>query len=66
MKSRIETMCLCGKRNVINGLDTEKVIRWLNGELVQNVFPELDSTTHETIISGLCPECQEKFFVEAD
>ena len=34
--------------------------------LIQDVFPEMDIHTRETIISGMCLPCQEKFFVEED
>lgn len=34
--------------------------------LIQDVFPEMDIHTRETIISGMCLPCQEEFFVEED
>ena len=34
--------------------------------LIQDVFPDMDIHTRETIISGMCKLCQDKFFVEED
>lgn len=32
--------------------------------LIQDVFPDMDIHTRETLISGMCLPCQESFFVE--
>lgn len=39
---------------------------YLNGALVQNAFPTMSATDRETIISGMCPDCQAEFFNEED
>ena len=39
---------------------------WQNGALVQKAFPELSATERESIISGMCPDCQKAFFEEDD
>lgn len=38
--------------------------RYLNGALAQNAFPSplYTATERESIISGLCPDCQKKIF----
>ena len=36
----------------------------LDGELVQNAFPELTPTEREMLISGICPDCQKDIFGE--
>ena len=35
---------------------------FMQGSLVQNVFPELEPTYRELIVSEICPKCQEKIF----
>lgn len=37
---------------------------WQEGELIQNALPELTAGQRETLISGLCPDCQSSFFEE--
>lgn len=32
--------------------------------LIQDVFPDMDIHDRETLISGTCRECQDKFFVD--
>lgn len=36
--------------------------KWVTGELIQNALPELSATDRESLISGLCPDCQKKIF----
>jgi len=35
---------------------------WQMGELAQNAFPYLSATDRESLISGMCPDCQAKIF----
>lgn len=37
-----------------------------NGALIQDAFPTMDIHSRETLISGMCLNCQESFFVEDD
>lgn len=39
---------------------------WQAGALIQDAFPDMDATDRETLISGLCPDCQATFFAEED
>lgn len=39
-----------------------KVKRWQDGELIQNVFPELTNDQREMMISHTCPKCWEQIF----
>lgn len=32
--------------------------------LIQDVFPDMDIHDRETLISGACRECQDKFFID--
>ena len=54
----------CPRCHCLNHIHTtrEQFESWEAGELVQNVFPDLDPTDRESLISGLCPECQTFFF----
>ena len=43
--------------------DNSKLVRLKNGELVQNVFPELSADDRELyFISHICPICWDKLF----
>lgn len=57
---RIETKrCqFCGEREIIeiNATNTE-VNRWLNGELIQNMWPTMPVPIREQLISGTHPKC---------
>ncbi len=58
----IEITCpFCGATHFVV-CSAEGFEAWQNGELVQNVFPELTSTEREQLISQLCPQCQESIF----
>jgi len=43
-------------------LDGYKKWRY-EGELIQKAMPTVPATSREWLISGICPECQEKVFV---
>lgn len=58
--------CPCCGIGTCLALDIEAVANWRNGALVQNVFPELSATDRETIISGLCADCQSEIFGEEE
>jgi len=54
---------LCGRET--NVLCEESAWnRYSFGALIQDAFPTMDIHTRETIISGMCLECQDSFFVE--
>ena len=36
--------------------------KWKSGELVQRAWPEGTSTQRESLITGMCPDCQEEIF----
>lgn len=58
--------CPCCGVHTYLALDIEAVDEWRNGALAQNVFPELSVTDRETIISGLCEDCQSEIFGEEE
>lgn len=43
-------------------LDPEKVNRWLAGEHIQDVMPELSADTRELLISGVHGDCFDAMF----
>lgn len=57
---------MCGKVTYVP-CTYEQYSRYMNTDaLIQDVFPDMDIHTRETIISGMCKPCQDKFFVEED
>jgi hypothetical protein len=44
----------------------EQILRWQNGELIQNVLPNLSADDREFIITGITPEDWEASFSEED
>lgn len=55
---------ICHKTTEIT-VSLEQYNRYMfTSALIQDVFPEMDIHTRETIISGMCLSCQEEFFVE--
>lgn len=53
----------CGKEYEVE-VKLEDYWAWQMGELAQNAFPYLSATERESLISGMCPDCQAKFFKE--
>ena len=43
-------------------VDSESFKEWMNGDLIQRCFPELNVETRELMISGMDPETQRKIF----
>lgn len=58
--SVLKTCIFCSHEHKVV-MDKEKYFRWRNGELIQNVFPEMTSDQREILISGTCPECWDKY-----
>ena len=55
----------CGTLNHIHALQS-KFDAGQAGALVQDAFPTMSTTERESLISGLCPDCQATFFAEDD
>ena len=45
-------------------VDMTRFILYQGGMSIQDAFPEMSPTDRERFISGLCPDCQKKIFVE--
>lgn len=46
----------CDREKAIQ-VEEDKYNRWLEGELIQNVWPEKSTEEREEIKTGFCPEC---------
>ena len=67
MKIVITSICpICG-RLVDTKVELEQYEAYMYGEmLAQDAFPTLSAADRETIISGMCPECQDEIFSNDD
>jgi uncharacterized protein (DUF779 family) len=56
---------ISGKINEMNlDITEEQYFSWKNGDLVQNVFPHLNSKEREFIVSGITPQEWKEVFGE--
>ena len=59
----IEKTCpFCGER-CRGSFPTDGYEKWIGGELIQKAMSTVPATSREWLITGICPECQEKVFV---
>ena len=67
MTTTVTCVCpLCGAvTHVMCDADAYAKYAYTNA-LIQNAFPNMDIHTRETLISGMCLACQDRFFVEED
>lgn len=63
---KLEIECpFCGNVSHLS-VDEEGYDKYQMGELVQRAFPNLEAHVRETLINGMCKECQDKFFAFED
>jgi hypothetical protein len=43
-------------------LEKEPLLRWMEGDLIQNCFPDFDVEIRELMISGMDPDVQDEIF----
>lgn len=55
----------CGTMSSILCEETA-LLAYERGALIQEAFSDMDVCSRETLISGMCVPCQERFFVEDD
>lgn len=62
MTINLQTYCRWCQRSTIDeyNVTRDQVEAWRGGELIQDAMPQLNSTERETLISGMCPKCQEE------
>jgi len=53
----------CGKEHLTT-VDKVKYQRWLGGERIQLVWPEMSDDDREILISGTCPDCWSNYMGE--
>lgn len=64
VKWRCPTCLFCGEGTILS-LEFSKLQRWqVEGEFVQNVFPEMSPEDRELLISGTHPACWDKYMGE--
>lgn len=56
---------LCGKLSWIF-CEVSEWEAYTAGALAQNAFPNMSTTDRETVISGMCAECQSDFFTDEE
>ena len=54
---------LCGRISFV-ACDEAQLVAYEAGALIQDAFPTMSVRDRETLISGMCPSCQESFFEE--
>lgn len=65
---KVEIICQCPFCGTISRVSVYayQYALYLQGDLAQNVFPQLSATDREKIISGLCDKCQNDVFGEGE
>ena len=61
MKITVAKRCNCSRITAIE-VEEEPFTRFVNGEKIQNALPMLNSFERETLITGMCFDCQSKLF----
>lgn len=63
---KVEIICQCPFCGTVSrvAVYAYQYALYLQGDLAQNVFPQLSATDREKIISGLCDKCQNDVFGE--
>lgn len=59
---KVKCVCpLCRKVNYVD-VDEDAYNNYINGELIQRAFPDMDCSTRELLVSGMCPDCWDTIF----
>ena len=61
----------CGRIDIVEGIKEEAWLRYMKGELVQNVWPELSDDEREVLIGNrvgfhTCSKCWDEIFGEEE
>lgn len=57
------TCPFCGKAHTVT-VEVKDYFNYQEGALVQDAFPYLSADEREAFISGMCPDCCKKIFIE--
>lgn len=60
----IPVLCKVCKGIKLVDCNPEGVIKWHNGEHIQDALPELTDGERELLLSGICEECFDRLFKE--
>ena len=61
--AEVDVVCpFCHKTTTVQVVGEDFYAWRFEGALIQNAMPYLPANVRETLISGLCDECQEKMF----
>jgi hypothetical protein len=60
--TQVTTTCFSCRNSVVYTVTVEQWRKWMGGELIQNVMPELNAEQRERLISGTCGTCWQKMF----
>lgn len=61
-ESLVSVPCRQCKQLRVFNVNTEGLKRWIQGELIQRVLPELSPSQRELLISNTCNDCWQKMF----
>lgn len=65
--AEVDVVCpFCGKTTTIQVVGKDFYAWKFEGALIQNAMPYLPANVRETLISGMCDECQEKMFSSSE
>ena len=65
--AEVDVVCaFCGKTASIQVVGKDFYAWKFEGALIQNAMPYLPANVRETLISGMCDECQEKMFSSSE
>lgn len=66
IKMTIPKTCMICRKNFMVEIEPEAYRRWMQGEHIQDVAPELTIDERELLISGICGKCFDDLFNEEE
>lgn len=61
-KTSVSCTCPFCRKETIVSVPANGYQLWLRGALIQDALPDVPTQERETLLSGMCPECQERFY----
>ena len=53
---------VCGEKSKVHGISTTDLARWIGGEYIQTVWPDMTPDERELIKTGTHPVCWDSLF----